>query len=117
MSRIKRFAIVASVAVVALGAAAGWAQQQPPQSPSMTFFVTSAGLGKGADLGGLDGAQIGRKPVRLARSFKEQQSLRGQRSPSNSQTAAFLHLSSGPGPRMSPGSRTHPGSSAVKGYL
>jgi len=32
------------------------AQQQPPQSPNMTFFVTSAGPGKGADLGGLEGA-------------------------------------------------------------
>src|SRR5205809_6794221 len=35
---------------------AGRAQQPPPQAPNMTFFVTSAGLGKGADLGGLDGA-------------------------------------------------------------
>src|SRR2546430_1363176 len=40
------------------------AQQQPaqqaapqlPQAPNMTFFVTSAGPGKGADLGGLEGA-------------------------------------------------------------
>jgi hypothetical protein len=37
------------------------AQQQPtapqqPQFPNMTFFITSAGPGKGADLGGLDGA-------------------------------------------------------------
>src|SRR5918993_418727 len=32
------------------------AQQPPPQSPNMTFFVTSTGLGKGADLGGLEGA-------------------------------------------------------------
>ena len=52
----KRFAIAASVAVVLLGAANGRAQQPPPQSPNMTFFVTSAGLGKGADLGGLEGA-------------------------------------------------------------
>ena len=50
----KRFAIAASVAVVLLGAANGRAQQ--PQSPDMTFFVTSAGSGKGADLGGLEGA-------------------------------------------------------------
>jgi hypothetical protein len=48
--------IAVSAAVVAFGAAAGWAQQPPPQAPSMTFFVTSAGLGKGADLGGLEGA-------------------------------------------------------------
>ena len=32
------------------------AQQPPPQSPNMTFFVTSNGPGKGADLGGLEGA-------------------------------------------------------------
>ncbi len=32
------------------------AQQAPPQSPDMTFFVTAAGSGKGADLGGLEGA-------------------------------------------------------------
>jgi hypothetical protein len=56
MSRTKCFAIVASVAVITLGAATGRAQQPPPQAPDMTFFVTSAGLGKGADLGGLDGA-------------------------------------------------------------
>jgi len=56
MSRTKCFAIVASVAVITLGAATGRAQQQPPQAPNMTFFVTTAGLGKGADLGGLDGA-------------------------------------------------------------
>ena len=57
MPRTKRFAIVASVVVVVLGAANGRAQQpQQPQSPDMTFFVTSAGSGKGADLGGLEGA-------------------------------------------------------------
>src|SRR3954464_11493008 len=37
------------------------AQQQPappqlPQAPNMTFFVTGAGPGKGADLSGVDGA-------------------------------------------------------------
>ncbi len=53
----KRFVIAASVAIVLLGAANGRAQQpQQPQSPDMTFFVTSAGSGKGADLGGLEGA-------------------------------------------------------------
>jgi hypothetical protein len=29
---------------------------QPPQSPNMTFFVTSVGPGKGADLGGIEAA-------------------------------------------------------------
>ena len=51
MSRAK---MLAAVAVVALTASAAHAQQ--PQAPEMTFFVTSAGLGKGADLGGIDGA-------------------------------------------------------------
>jgi hypothetical protein len=35
---------------------AAQAQQQAPQAPNMTFFVTSAGPGKGADLGGSEGA-------------------------------------------------------------
>src|SRR6266496_1451317 len=56
MSRTTCFAIVASIAVITLAAAPGRAQQPPPQAPNMTFFVTSAGPGKGADLGGLDGA-------------------------------------------------------------
>ena len=55
MLTTKCLATVTSVALVTLGAAAGQAQQPPPQAPSMTFFVTSTGLGKGADLGGLDG--------------------------------------------------------------
>jgi hypothetical protein len=56
MLTTKCLATVASVALITLGAAAGRAQQPPPQAPNMTFFVTSSGLGKGADLGGLDGA-------------------------------------------------------------
>src|SRR3954468_12811637 len=32
------------------------APPQLPQAPNMTFFVTGAGPGKGADLGGLEGA-------------------------------------------------------------
>jgi hypothetical protein len=54
--RSKFFAIVPSVAAMALVVSAGVEQQAPPQGPDMTFFVTSAGLGKGADLGGLEGA-------------------------------------------------------------
>jgi hypothetical protein len=42
----------ASVAVLALGLSAGVNAQQA----NMTFFITSAGAGKGADLGGLEGA-------------------------------------------------------------
>jgi hypothetical protein len=56
MSTTIRIAIVASAALVAAGSTVGWAQPSPPQSPNMTFFVTSAGPGKGADLGGLEGA-------------------------------------------------------------
>src|SRR6516162_10855173 len=57
--------IVAAVALASLGVTSDVeAQQQPaqqaapqlPQAPNMTFFVTSVGLGKGADLGGLEGA-------------------------------------------------------------
>src|SRR5947208_9933505 len=54
MTATLRMSMVASVAFVAL---VGSAQaQQAPQSPNMTFFITSAGSGKGADLGGLAGA-------------------------------------------------------------
>jgi hypothetical protein len=47
--------VLASAAFIALGGTA-LAQQQAPQSPNMTFFVTSVGSGKGGDLGGIDGA-------------------------------------------------------------
>ncbi|MGD9615177.1 MAG: lectin [Alphaproteobacteria bacterium] len=56
MPQTTSFAIVASIAAVTLIASPGRAQQPPPQAPNMTFFVTSAGPGKGADLGGLEGA-------------------------------------------------------------
>jgi hypothetical protein len=36
--------------------AEGFAAPQLPQAPNMTFFVTSVGPGKGADIGGLEGA-------------------------------------------------------------
>jgi len=54
---------VLMIAALTLGVTSGVsAQQQPaappqlPQAPNMTFFVTGAGPGKGADLGGLEGA-------------------------------------------------------------
>ncbi|MEA2984921.1 MAG: hypothetical protein QOD94_1175 [Alphaproteobacteria bacterium] len=50
MARIVRLSLLASAALLALGAHL-FAQQS-----AMTFFVTSVGLGKGADLGGLEGA-------------------------------------------------------------
>src|SRR6516164_1877331 len=56
MPPTKFFAVVVSGAAVTLVVSAGLAQQASPQAPNMTFFVTSAGLGKGADLGGLEGA-------------------------------------------------------------
>jgi hypothetical protein len=52
MNSMTRSAALALSALLVLGVNAGaWAQQA-----SMTFFVTSAGSGKGADLGGLAGA-------------------------------------------------------------
>lgn len=51
MNKIKA-AVAASLAVLALGPGA----QAASPSSDMSFFVTSAGLGKGADLGGLAGA-------------------------------------------------------------
>jgi hypothetical protein len=56
MRNVTRLSILASSVVLSLGLAAGAYAQQAPQSPDMTFFVTSAGSGKGADLGGLEGA-------------------------------------------------------------
>ncbi len=51
------------IAALALGVTSAVNAQQPPaappplpQAPNMTFFVTGAGPGKGADLGGIEGA-------------------------------------------------------------
>jgi hypothetical protein len=55
MTTTLRLSILAATALLSLGLGAQ-AQQQGPQAPNMTFFVTSAGPGKGADLGGLAGA-------------------------------------------------------------
>ena len=49
-----RISMMATAALIALSGTA--LAQQAPQAPNMTFFVTSIGPGKGADLGGLDGA-------------------------------------------------------------
>ena len=54
MSKTKYFAIAAAAAIVSSGPMTGKAQPAAPKSPNMTFFVTSAGPGKGADLGGLE---------------------------------------------------------------
>jgi hypothetical protein len=50
MTTARSLALVASVALMALGGAAS------AQEGSMTFFISSVGSGKGADLGGLEGA-------------------------------------------------------------
>lgn len=49
--RIATATVLASLAVVGVGCTTGMQSQQP-----MSFFVTSAGKGNGADLGGLAGA-------------------------------------------------------------
>jgi hypothetical protein len=56
MSGMTRSVVVALAALISAGSAVSQAQQAPPQAPTMTFFVTSTGPGKGADLGGLEGA-------------------------------------------------------------
>jgi hypothetical protein len=53
MIRIERYVTMSGLALAATLLAAPSAQAQ---SANMTFFVTSNGPGKGADLGGLDGA-------------------------------------------------------------
>lgn len=47
---------LSALAMLALGAASSPAFTQGAGPTGMTFFVTSAGSGKGADLGGLEGA-------------------------------------------------------------
>jgi hypothetical protein len=55
MERSFRISMLASAAGLLLGVSG--AQAQPaPQAPNMSFFVTSAPIGKGGDLGGLAGA-------------------------------------------------------------
>lgn len=51
--------LAAAVLLSVLGVTPAWAQgpsQGPSTPPSMSFFLTSAGPGKGANLGGLNGA-------------------------------------------------------------
>jgi hypothetical protein len=55
MKLLNQFGKACAAIVVSCSVQAN-AQQPPPQSPNMTFFVTSVGPGKGADLGGLEGA-------------------------------------------------------------
>ena len=52
MHKTMGFSALASIALLALGVSTGSQAQQT----NVSFFITSVGLGKGADLGGLDGA-------------------------------------------------------------
>jgi hypothetical protein len=52
MDRIVKISTALSIVLLVLGVAAG----AHAQSSSMTFFISSAGSDKGADLGGIDGA-------------------------------------------------------------
>jgi len=52
MNKAGKICIVASVALVCLSVTVVSHAQQA----SMTFFITSAGPGKGGDLGGIEGA-------------------------------------------------------------
>jgi hypothetical protein len=55
-SRMNTISLFASIALLSLGFSAARAQNAPNAPESMRFFVTSAGSGKGGDLGGLTGA-------------------------------------------------------------
>jgi hypothetical protein len=55
MHRMLRVPLLASAALISFVASAA-AQQGPQPNPNMSFFVTSKGPGKGADLGGIAGA-------------------------------------------------------------
>src|SRR6516165_8896443 len=54
MNTTLKLSLLAAAALLSLSV--GASAQQIPQAPNTTFFVTSAGPGKGADLGGLAGA-------------------------------------------------------------
>jgi hypothetical protein len=56
MHKTMRYSLLASATVLLFGVGGGAQAQQVPQAPNMTFFVTSAGPGKGGDLGGITGA-------------------------------------------------------------
>ena len=58
-----RISLAVSAAIISLGFAAG---AQAQQASNMTFFVTSTGVGKGADLGGLAGADRHCQPLAQA---------------------------------------------------
>src|ERR1700681_4011987 len=56
MHKTMRYSLLATATVLLFGVGGGAQAQQVPQAPNMTFFITSAGPGKGGDLGGMAGA-------------------------------------------------------------
>ena len=56
MNKAMWLSMLAPAALLALGLSAGAQAQQGGAGGDMTFFITSVGSGKGADLGGLEGA-------------------------------------------------------------
>src|SRR6266436_1235315 len=56
MHKTMHFSLLATATMLLIGLGGGAQAQQVPQSPNVSFFVTSAPLGKGGDLGGLAGA-------------------------------------------------------------
>jgi hypothetical protein len=56
MHKIIGSSMLALIALLPFGLSGTAQAQQVPQAPNMSFFVTSASLGKGGDLGGLAGA-------------------------------------------------------------
>src|ERR1700749_5261947 len=56
MQMALRFSLLASATALLIVASSGAQAQAPQQAPNMSFFVTSAGPGKGGNLGGLEGA-------------------------------------------------------------
>jgi hypothetical protein len=56
MNKVMHLSTLAVTSALVLGASHVANAQQIPQSPNMTFFVTSTPIGKGGDLGGLEGA-------------------------------------------------------------
>ena len=56
MNTKHKLVLFSSLAILSASTTASVAQQPPPQAPNMTFFVASTGPGKGADLGGIEGA-------------------------------------------------------------
>ena len=56
MKKISVFILIVAVLIATLGVSVVFGQVSAQQGHPMTFFVTSVGLGDGANLGGLEGA-------------------------------------------------------------